>query len=135
MLPAMEPRLVLPLAALAVALAGCSAAAPGAAPSSGSAAAASPVTEATIVAHNVAFGTTALTLASGASIHLVFQNNDAGIPHNLHIRGGGQDVVKTDIVVGPAKQDLTVGPLQPGAYGFTCDVHPNMRGTITVPTP
>jgi plastocyanin len=131
MLHGMKTRPVVPFAALAVALAGCSAPTPSAAPSS---APASPVTEATIVARNVAFTTTALTLAPGAPIHLVFQNDDAGIPHNLHIRGSGQDVIKSDIVVGPAKQDLSIGPLQPGAYGFTCDVHPNMRGTITVPT-
>jgi len=43
--------------------------------------------------------------------------------------------VKSDIITGPGTQSLSIGPLAPGAYGFVCDVHPNMTGTITVPAP
>ncbi len=133
------PHLPWPAAALAIAIAGCSSPAPTVAPtdttSSDPAVAASPATQATIVAQNVAFTTTSLTLAPGAPIHLVFQNADNGIPHNLHISGSGQDVVKSDIVVGPATLNLDLAPLAPGAYGYLCDIHPNMTGTITVPAP
>jgi plastocyanin len=86
------------------------------------------------VARNIAYDQASLTLAPGAPIQLTFQNADAGIPHNLHISGSGQDVVKGDIVTGPASQTFAIGPLQPGGYDFVCDVHPNMKGTITVPT-
>ena len=96
---------------------------------------ASPVTAATITAKNVDFSPRALTLAPGVPIHLVLQNDDPGVPHNLHISGSGQDVVKGDLVTGPATQKLDVGPLQPGGYTFKCDVHPVMAGTITVPAP
>ena len=132
-------RLALPalLAGLALAVGACSSPAqtPAAAPSSAEEPAGSPVTTATIVAKNVDWTPKVLTLAAGVPVHVSFQNADNGIPHNLHISGSGQDVVKSDIITGPAARNLDIGPLGPGAYGFVCDVHPNMTGTITVPAP
>lgn len=126
--------LLLPAIALVVGACSSAASTPGS-DASAPAEAASPVTSATITAKNVDYEPKALTLAPGVPIRLVFQNDDAGVPHNLHVSGSGQDVVKGDVVTGRATQNLDLGPLQPGGYTFKCDVHPNMTGTITVPAP
>ncbi len=119
-----------------IAVGACSGTTPtvGSSPSSAPADA-SPVTEAVIVARNLEFVPKELTLAPGVPIKLMFQNADAGIPHNLHVKGGGQDVVKSDLVTGPATIDVELGTLQPGGYSFVCDVHAQMTGTINVVAP
>ena len=38
---------------------------------------------------------------------------------------------KGDIVAGK-KVDYQVGALPAGTYGFICEVHPDMKGTLTV---
>ena len=37
-----------------------------------------------------------------------------------------------EIVTGPADVDYAVPELAPGSYTFTCTIHPNMTGTLTV---
>jgi plastocyanin len=130
--PRLRAAAVTALLSLSLAACSSSTASPGSSPSA-AAAPGSPATQATIVAKNVAFEPQSLTLAAGVPVHLVLQNADNGIPHNLHITGSGQDIVKTDITTGPSTQNLDIGPLQPGGYSFVCDIHTNMTGTIDVP--
>jgi plastocyanin len=86
-----------------------------------------------IVAQGIAFTTPNVTAPAGQAFTLTFKNQDAGIPHNVHIKdSSGADVAKTDIVTGPTQTSIQVPALQPGTYPFVCDVHPNMTGTLTV---
>ncbi len=93
----------------------------------------------TIVAKNLAFDQTDITVKAGQEVTVTFDNQDNGIPHNIHFAmdsGYSQtiDNAKTDVATGPAKQTLTfTAPAQPGSYFFRCDVHPTqMKGTLTV---
>jgi plastocyanin len=43
-----------------------------------------------------------------------------------------QELFKGDIVVGPISVDYTFTAPAAGTYPFHCDVHPNMKGTVTV---
>ena len=86
-----------------------------------------------ISAQNIAFDTNHLEAAAGQAFVLEFDNNDAGIPHNVEIRdGNGVSVFKGQIITGPAKASYPVSALPAGSYMFLCDVHPNMTGTLTV---
>ena len=86
-----------------------------------------------IVAQGIAFTTANVTVPAGQPFTLKFTNNDAGVPHNVHVRdSSGADVAKTDIISGVSDASIQVAALQPGTYPFVCDVHPNMTGTLTV---
>ena len=86
----------------------------------------------TVAAQNIAFTTTAVTAPADASFTLTFDNQDAGIPHDVQVKdASGAVVFKTDVFPGVAKRDYTVPALKPGDYPFACTVHPNMTGTLT----
>jgi plastocyanin len=86
-----------------------------------------------ISAQNIAFDTDHLAAAAGQAFVLEFDNNDAGIPHNVEIKNaGGTSMFKGQIITGPAKVSYQVPALPAGSYMFVCDVHPNMTGTLTV---
>jgi plastocyanin len=62
-----------------------------------------------------------------------FDNRDAGIPHNVEIKGAnGTTVWKGDIFNGAEVRDYQVPAIAAGTYQFVCTVHPNMVGTLTV---
>lgn len=88
-----------------------------------------------IAAQGVAFVQTDVTVPSGEPLAIEFDNQDAGIDHNIHIFQGqdatGTSVFSGAVFPGVATQTYEVPALQPGAYFFQCDVHPNMVGTIT----
>jgi plastocyanin len=102
--------------------------APGASPSPGGGA------TIPLVAHNIAFGTTSLTAPANTPFTIAFDNEDAGIPHNVQIKdASGASVFRGELVTGPTKVDYQIPALAPGTYTFICDVHPTtMTGTITV---
>jgi len=87
-----------------------------------------------ISADNLEFNTDKLTGTAG-TVTIVFDNEDSGVAHNIHLRKGrsasGDSVEKTDIQSGPVIQVLPL-TLEAGDYYFQCDVHPNMKGTLTV---
>jgi len=86
-----------------------------------------------VKAQNIAFDPTTLSVASGQPFSITFDNEDAGIPHNIDIKdAAGASVFKGDIFNGVATQTYQVASLLPGTYTFVCDVHPNMTGTLTV---
>jgi plastocyanin/mono/diheme cytochrome c family protein len=86
----------------------------------------------TITALNIAFDPTAVTAPANADFTLSFDNQDAGIPHDVQVKDAtGAVMFKTDVFPGAAKRDYTVPALAAGEYSFVCSVHPNMTGTLT----
>ncbi len=87
----------------------------------------------TIKAQNVAFDQSSIDVAANQAFTITFDNEDAGIPHNLDIKdSSGNSVAKTQVANGPTTEELQVPALKPGTYTFNCDVHPNMTGTLNV---
>lgn len=90
-----------------------------------------------VVAQSIAFDTDEITLPAGTPTPIIFENQDAGIPHNLSIY---RNEDYTDPVYepgqpfpGPGEETYEIPPLEPGTYYFRCDVHPTtMEGTVVV---
>jgi plastocyanin len=117
---------LLALAAVLAACSGASAEAPTpAAPAS------SPSGDAvTIVAKDIKFGPAAVSVKADSAFDIVFDNQD-GAPHNISIsNASGANVFKGEIV-SAKKVTYSVPALTAGTYGFVCEVHPEMKGTIT----
>jgi cytochrome c oxidase subunit 2 len=87
-------------------------------------------------AQNIAFAETALTAKADAPFILKFTNNDAGIPHNVVIHAGPNTsdpaLFTGEIFNGVDSRPYAVPALKAGTYAFSCQVHPNMTGTLTV---
>jgi plastocyanin len=117
---------LLALAAVLAACSGVSAAAPTPAAPAGN-----PSGDAvTIVAKDMKFVQTAVPVKAGTAFDLVFDNQE-GAPHNVAIsNASGASVFKGEIVSN-TKVTYKVPALSAGTYGFICEVHPDMKGTIT----
>jgi plastocyanin len=80
----------------------------------------------TIIAKDALFDKSELTAKTG-DVTIIMDNQDPGVPHNLHVFKGtdskGQDLGKTEIAAGPVKQTLKL-TLAAGDYFLVCDVHP-----------
>jgi len=88
-----------------------------------------------IAALNIAFDVTEFTVPANTTFTINFDNQDAGIPHNVAIHRDsptGEAVFVGEIITGPKQITYTIGGLNAGTYAFICTVHPNMVGTITV---
>ena len=123
--------LTLGLLALAAVLAACSGSTTS--PSATTAApAGSPSGDAvSVVAKDIKFATPAVSAKAGAAFTIAFDNQD-GAPHNIVISDpSGAQVFKGEIVSGQ-KVDYQVQALTAGSYSFVCEVHPEMKGTLTV---
>jgi plastocyanin len=94
----------------------------------------------TVSAANLEFDTAGISLDAETDTTLAFDNQDAGVPHNLAIYGAdpaedpAAEVAFTfEPFPGPAKEEFTIPGLAAGEYFFRCDVHPDtMRGAVTV---
>ena len=122
--------LTLGLLTLAAVLAACSGTS--ASPATGTQApAGSPSGDAVaIVAKDIKFSQANVSVKAGQAFDVNFDNQD-GAPHNIVISDAtGNKVFKGDIV---ASQRITykVPALAAGTYTFVCEVHPEMKGTIT----
>jgi plastocyanin len=106
----------------------------GAVASAGASSQASPVAaDVTITAKGIQYTTKDVVAKAGTPFTIAFQNEDAGVPHNVQIKdASGQSVFKGDIVSGVTTTVYHVPELKAGTYTFVCDVHPNMTGTLTV---
>jgi cytochrome c oxidase subunit 2 len=99
-----------------------------------------PAQEITIAAKNINFDTKSIAAKAGEPVHLSFDNQDSGIPHNWALykdessaKSGGQPIAATSVENGPVKQELRFNAPEPGTYYFRCDVHPaTMTGTFVV---
>ena len=85
----------------------------------------------TIVAKDIKYVPTDVSVKADAAFDILFDNRD-GAPHNIDISSAsGATVFKGEIVTS-TRVTYAVGALPAGTYGFICDVHPEMKGTITV---
>ncbi len=95
-----------------------------------------------LVAENIAFNMSTITVPAGAAVTINFDNKDSQIPHNfaLYQSGNGPSGTATapiftgQIIVGPSTTVYNfTAPTTPGNYFFRCDVHPTiMYGTFVV---
>jgi len=107
-------------------------AAPTAQPTEAAAAKPSPLE---LVGKDILFNTNRLEAAAGAVI-IEFDNQDGGVPHNVHVFNGsdatGASLGQTELEAGPVKQTLQLD-MGAGEYFYVCDAHPTtMTGTISV---
>ncbi len=82
-----------------------------------------------VASKDLEFVPTEATVPAGEEIAIVHDNQDEGTNHNLHLPTA-PDSPKTPLEQGKTKQLLTV-TLDPGTYEYVCDLHTNMRGTLT----
>jgi plastocyanin len=85
------------------------------------------------------FNTDALQAPADEPFAVTFDNRDTGVYHNFALYESEDDAGDTDKAIaaselesGPDTQTVEVPALPPGEYYFQCDLHPNMRGTLTV---
>ena len=87
-----------------------------------------------LVAQDIAFDPTDLTVPAGVPFEIAFDNRDAGQQHNVAIYDNpdfsGTPEFEGDLVAGPAQTTYRVDPLAAGPYSFLCVVHPTMTGQI-----
>jgi plastocyanin len=88
-----------------------------------------------LIAKNTLWDKSELNAKPGA-VTITVDNQDDGIPHNLHVYKGkdakGQDMGMTELEAGPVKQELKL-TLDKGDHFFVCDVHPaTMAGKLEV---
>ena len=85
------------------------------------------------VASGINFKTTTFQAPANQPFQITYDNQDAGIPHNIQIADStGKFVFEGDTVTGVAQITYNVPALAAGAYKFSCKYHPNMVGDLTV---
>jgi plastocyanin len=88
----------------------------------------------TIVAKGIAFETADLVVPAGEPLAVEFDNQDAGVDHNVHIFQGADDTGASlftgTVFPGVGKRVYQVPALEPGPYFFHCDIHTNMTGHL-----
>lgn len=76
-----------------------------------------------------------LAAPDNTAFTIAFDNQDAGIPHNIAIFSGDPHSNPNAKVLfrGETFNGVAAGALPPGTYHFHCDVHPQqMQGTILI---
>jgi plastocyanin len=81
-----------------------------------------------IVAEDMAFAPDEVEVPAGEPVTIVVDNRDGGVNHNIHVEAAPAPN-RTPLELGPSRQALTV-TLPAGTYGFVCEIHPNMTGTV-----
>jgi len=94
-----------------------------------------PAVTISLTAKGIAFDKTTLSVPAGKPFAIAFDNQDAGIQHDVQIFDNesftGTPLLNGEIVTGPAKVTYEAPALDPGTYYFHCSVHPTqMQGTI-----
>lgn len=90
-----------------------------------------------LVAENIAFDKTTMTVPAGAHVTVNFINRDSGVPHTFSVyeTAAAQKVIfRGQAVTGLARMKYEFdAPSNPGTYFFRCDIHPTqMTGQFIV---
>jgi plastocyanin len=90
-----------------------------------------------LVARNISFDKTQLTMTAGADAVVKLVNKDAGIPHDFSVykSADAKEVIfsgVSSLVTGVATKDYKFKAPPAGTYFFRCDIHPTMNGTLVV---
>jgi plastocyanin len=90
-----------------------------------------------LIAKNIAFNTSTITVPAGSHVTVNFDNQDANVPHNFAVYDSASaktTIFKGDIITGPKMIAYTFdAPTTSGTYFFRCDVHPTiMTGQFIV---
>lgn len=90
----------------------------------------------TVVTRNFDYSPNCLTLV-GDQLTVVYDNAEKGVEHNFHLVGAttADGETATNLKSGPHTESITYVKLKPGRYTWICDLHPAMRGTLTVTAP
>jgi plastocyanin len=89
----------------------------------------------TVVAKALAFDTDEIDLPAGQPTTLTFDNEDAGVPHNIAIYSDdslGETLFQGTQFPGIATEEYQIPALDAGTYYFHCDVHTTMNGSVVV---
>lgn len=129
----MMPRPLLWTAAVAAMLfvTGCGASEPSTAPAPDE----GPPALIDIVAADIAFEPTSITIPAGVDVRVHITNRDAAVPHNVALQAGpgfATKLIASEIMTGPAVNDLDIPGLVAGRYRFVCEVHPMMTVEVQV---
>jgi plastocyanin len=86
-----------------------------------------------ISSKDLKFSTSTLSAPANKPFQIVYDNQE-GAPHNVAIYDSSfsTKVFGEDPFGGPKQVVYNVKALAPGTYGFRCDVHPDMKGTLEV---
>jgi plastocyanin len=120
---------VLGIAALAIAAAACSGGT--AAPPSDGPVASPSGDEVVIVAKDLKFTTTSLTIKANEQTPIILDNQEAA-PHNIAVKDASGEIIFKTEIVSSKKTASILPPMAAGSYPFLCEVHPDMVGTIEV---
>lgn len=92
-----------------------------------------------LIAQNMAFNMSTITVPAGAKVKVNFDNKDSGVQHNFAVYqnqsgGGTKAIFVGQNITGPATTTYTfTAPAAGGSYFFECDVHPSqMNGQFIV---
>jgi heme/copper-type cytochrome/quinol oxidase subunit 2 len=87
-------------------------------------------------AKDIAFGQATLSAPADTPFTIKFTNDDPGVPHDVVIHSGptigDAALFDGEIFNGVDSRLYPVPPLKAGTYLYSCKVHPNMTGTLTV---
>ncbi len=89
----------------------------------------------TVIAQALAFDTEEIDLPPGRPSTLTFDNEDAGVLHNIAIYVDdslSENLFQGEQFAGIDTRDYEIPALEPGTYYFHCDVHPTMAGDVVV---
>jgi plastocyanin len=86
-----------------------------------------------ISSKDLKFSAATLTAPANKPLQIAFDNQD-GAPHNVAIYDASfsSKVFGEEPFGGPKQVTYDVPALAPGTYGFRCDIHPDMKGTLEV---
>ncbi|MDQ6726899.1 MAG: cupredoxin domain-containing protein [Actinomycetota bacterium] len=87
-----------------------------------------------VQAQGIAFVQQDITFKADTDVQIKFQNKDSGVPHNIVIfaTDPSKPVFRGDLLTGPATTTYKFHAPAAGQYKFQCEVHPTMKGTVTV---
>lgn len=122
------PTLAVGIVVLAVMLVACA----GAAPAPAMKPVAADGSAISIVASHMQFVQRDLMVPAGTAFTIEFDNRDSE-PHNIAISGATQASVFKGEIVSATTVSYSVPALAAGRYTFICDVHTDMRGSMTAP--